>query len=260
MKRETRAARGAERARSATDGSWALSATIMRSSTATSLLVLVIQLPTAATLQLRACAAPRMAAEALSFEQALEQAPSMCAALQRGEVPEHLDEFVSTSAGARGFFVHYLTGDEFTCADAAEPPSPLMLSLEESASAETVEIMLMNVVMSAGTAILHDRAGNAENAESSRRTSARASILVKALVDRLPSLQTSMAALGGAVAAERGREVLFLEPGAEVAADEKRLVLGADTEEAVDQWIAFLDRWKYDQDQLEAIEAAVQDV
>ena len=42
--------------------------------------------------------------------------------------------------------------------------------------------------------------------------------------------------------------------------NEKRLVLGADTEEAVDQWIAFLDRWKYDQDQLEAIEAALQDV
>ena len=64
-----------------------------------------------------------MAATPKSFEDALADAPTLCAALQAGEAPEGLGQFVASSAGARGFFVHYLTGDEWTCADKEEVPA-----------------------------------------------------------------------------------------------------------------------------------------
>ena len=179
-------------------------------------------------------ASVRMAANTVTFEQALETAPDLCQALQAGNAPDGLGEFLSTSAGSRGFFVHYLTNDDFTCADASEPPSALITSLEQSASDATIEIMLMNVVMSAGTAVLHERAGNTEQASSSRRTSARARILVNALLDKLPAMQSSLTALNAAVASENGREVLFLQPGTVAAEGETSFVLAASEEEAVD--------------------------
>lgn len=202
-------------------------------------------------------APPKLAAAALSFEKALETSPAFCDALQAGESPAGLGDLISSSAGARGFFVHYLTNDDYDCADREEPPPVLVQSLEQSAGAETIEIMLMNVVMSAGTAVMHDRAGNTEQATSSRRTSARARILVNACFQRLPPLQPALAALNGAVASELGQEVLFLAEGTSAVADETRLTLPASAEEGVDSWLAFLERWKYDKEQLAAIAEAL---
>ena len=51
-----------------------------------------------------------------SFEAALKSAPELCSALQDGKDAKGLENFLTTSAGARGFFVHYLTGDEWTVA------------------------------------------------------------------------------------------------------------------------------------------------
>ena len=136
-------------------------------------------------------------------------------------------------------------------------PTALITSLEQSASDATIEIMLMNVVMSAGTAVLHERAGNTEQASSSRRTSARARVLVNALLDKLPAMQSSLTALNAAVASENGREVLFLQPGAVAAEGETSFVLAASEEEAVDTWLAFIARWKYDKGQLSEIAEAL---
>lgn len=116
----------------------------------------------------------------------------------------------------------------------------------------------MNVVMSSATAIAHERAGNAEQAVSSRRTASRATILLNALWDKLPTLQRSFAALEGAVAAELGEEVIFVSEDVQPAEDETNLVLPSEQEQAVDQWTSFLERWKYDKEQLVAVSAAME--
>jgi len=175
--------------------------------------------------------------KSLSFEDALQAAPALCEALQAGEPPDGLQALVSTSSGARGFFVHYLTGDEWTCADDDEVPPALAASLA-AAPAATIEIMLMNVVMAEATAMAHRRAGREEEAQSSARTGARAAVLVAALWPRLPALQTSFAALSTAVQSEF-------------------LVEAPPAPEAVDEWVAFLARWQYDDEQLTAIANAL---
>ena len=176
----------------------------------------------------------------VKFEEALDKAPAFCAAIQAGEAADGLGEFVSSSAGARGFFVHYLTGDDYTCADESEAPAALMASLE-TAGPVVVELMLMNVVMSAATAVAHGRAGNEDAALSSQRTSARARILIDAMWPKLLALRTSYAALCTAVESE----FLVEAPPAPVA---------------VDEWVAFIARWGYDEGQLEAVQEALKAV
>ena len=54
----------------------------------------------------------------------------LCAALQNGEARvAGLDEALSGTKTARPFFDAYLTGDEWTCADAEAPPRPLAASI-----------------------------------------------------------------------------------------------------------------------------------
>ena len=182
-----------------------------------------------------------MAATPKSFEDALADAPTLCAALQAGEAPEGLGQFVASSAGARGFFVHYLTGDEWTCADKEEVPAALVSSLQAAKSPATVEIMLMNVVMSAATAVAHRRAGREEQATTSERTSARAGILVRTMWESLPELRDSFDALSEAVQSE----FLVEAPPARVA---------------VDEWVAFLARWSYDQEQTQIVADALAEI
>lgn len=185
---------------------------------------------------------PRMMANPISFEEALDTAPNMCAQLQRGESPDGLADLIASSAGARGFFVNWLTGDEWSAADAAVPPEPLSESLMD-AQAEVIEVMLMNVVMSAATAVAHSRAGNDEQADGSQRTCNRAVILVNAVWSGNQALQSACDALRRAVYAELGEEVLVQSTG--------------DDEEKVDEWSAFLSRWRYDNDQLANAKAAL---
>mmetsp|Transcript_37889 Transcript_37889/g.100206 ORF Transcript_37889/g.100206 Transcript_37889/m.100206 type:complete len:130 (-) Transcript_37889:588-977(-) len=85
---------------------------------------------------------PRMA---LTFEDALDSAPAMCDALQREEIATDLRSLLSTSAGARGFFVHWLTDDEYTAADKDTPPHELVDALAESPQ-EVADVMVMNII------------------------------------------------------------------------------------------------------------------
>ena len=167
-------------------------------------------------------------------------APAFCTALQAGKSPESLAEFLGSSAGARGFFVIYLTGDEWPCADSDDVPVGLASSLE-AASNSTIELMLMNVVMSAGTALAHKRAGRDEMEQRSTRTCSRATILVKHLWSRSPALREAFGALDEAVQSE----FLVEAPPARVE---------------VDEWVAFLARWAYDDEQLDLIAGALKEI
>ena len=206
------------------------------------IMISLVQVGLSAGFALRA-PSPRMAAPpSISFEDSLSLAPSFCEALEKGDAPAGLPDFISTSAGARGFFVHWLTNDEYLVADDPTPPSLLADSLA-SANPEVIEVMLMNVVMSSGTAVAHNRAGNQEQADSSQRTCNRATVLVNALWERAATLRESCDALKRAVSAELGEDVLVLDAG--------------NDEERVDEWCAFLGKGQYDAEQLANIKAAL---
>lgn len=190
----------------------------------------------------RACAF--MSSAVASFEDALEVAPTLCAALEEHEDnfeahASELAEMLSSSAGARGFFVNWLTADAYKRADVMPPPAPLIAALE-AAPREVNEVMLMNVVMSAATKVAAQRVAYESQTASSERTCQRASLLVQALIDRSADLKASLGSLTGAVAAE-------LRPDGGVGGDEE------------DSWTKFLGRWRYDEEQLLAVEAALAD-
>ena len=173
---------------------------------------------------------PRMA---MSFEDAVASAPELCAALQRDESPDGLKPFVASSAGARGFFVSWLTADDWTRADAEAPPQALMAALADSPQ-EVADVMVMNVIMSTATAVAHSRAGRTEEAEMSERTAARALVLVRALRPTLAPLDAALSALQAALSDQSARPK------------------GVDAE-MEDAWIIFLQRWMYDDAQLDRV-------
>ena len=200
-------------------------------------LCLALALPTAAFL----VPAPRVPAVRMA---AADEAKAFCIALQNGQSTDGLTEFVFTRAGARSFFSSYLKEDEVTCADAEAPPSALVDSLEQ-APPEVVEIMLMNVAISAATAVGHGRAGRDEAQTASKRECARASVLVKAMWERSPILQRSCGALEGAVAAELGESVTEYDGAS------------GDIELLRIQWSGLLGVCNYDAEQLEAVQEAL---
>lgn len=173
----------------------------------------------------------------LSFEDAVSSAPELCTALQQDEEPRELQPFVSTSAGARGFFVNWLTDDAYTRADAESPPAALAEALVE-APQEVCDVMLMNVVMSAATAVAHQRAGREDQAAMAERTCTRAQLLVRALRPRQPLLNVGVLALQAVLSEEDGK--------AEVADAAAR-----------DSWLVFLQRWMYDNEQLDRVSEAL---
>ena len=115
-----------------------------------------------------------------------------CRALQNGEAPEELRELLSKASGRRSFFADYLSGDEWTCADATAPPAGLTDSIESMGdfTPDVADALLMQLVSG----------GVAEQA----RTKARATVLINALWDELPELRQSCAALREAVASQQG--------------------------------------------------------
>lgn len=188
-------------------------------------------------------------ASAPSFESSLGAAPAVCAALQdvgsRGgsklsaQDAAALSEMLATSNGARGFLVNWLTDETWTAADIADPPPPLVetlaSTLASSSQSMVTGLMLMNVAMPAGTALTHERMGNAAAADASRRTARRASLLLRAMLPKQPALTAAAASLRNAVAA----------------------ALGSDADDADPYWADFLIRWGYDHEQLELIREAL---
>jgi len=172
---------------------------------------------------------------ALTFEQAVETAPKLCEALQQGESPPTLTSFLGTSEGARGFFVHWLTRDDWARADEETPPAALQVALE-GAPQEVADVMVMNVIMATATAIYHRRAGRRDQADMSQRTATRAKLLVRALRERVPSLGTAVLGVRAALSTD----------------EEKKKLMGVDAE-TEDAWLVFLQRWMWDDEQLERI-------
>ncbi|MFZ4803208.1 MAG: hypothetical protein ACOYLI_00925 [Synechococcus lacustris] len=160
-----------------------------------------------------------------SFEQAIEVADLWCHAWEQGELSDEVladrvAELVASRDGARGFFVVSLPADNPLM---DRLPDPLLIVLR-AAGAELVDLSVRNLAMSTAMVLEHGRSGATEQQQGSERVQGRCRELLRLLEPALVK-----ARLEGLLAATRGE--------------------GAD--------LAFLERWGYDDDQRQAIAAAL---
>lgn len=163
------------------------------------------------------------------FPQAMELTAGWLAAWEAGELSDEVladrvGELVASRDGARGFFVVALAGD-----------APLMDRLPESlvaclrlAGEGVVDLTARNLAMSTAMALHHRRAGDLDLQTASERVRARSTELLRQLEPAL--VKQRLEALLAAATSGEGDDV------------------------------AFLDRWGYDDDQRDAIAAAIEDV
>lgn len=146
------------------------------------------------------------------------------------EARDLLGALVSTTAGARGWFVTLLTDPDF------EPlfVSPMQEVILEAIIANpepNIRLMTMNVAMSTAAELAHLARGHPDLAQASRMTRDRSTTLLTELMDRLPGLKDSVKALLSAVTPE--------DPLPD------------------HEWIKFCDKWGYSATQREAIRRQV---
>ena len=115
------------------------------------------------------------------------------------EARELLQDLVSTTSGARGWFVSLLTDEDL--AQLFVPPiDDALLQPIAQRPEPNLRLCVMNVAMSAATAIQHERDGHRDLAAASRATSSRSAALCTALLER-----DMMAGLAEALRVVRGR-------------------------------------------------------
>ena len=168
------------------------------------------------------------------------------------EARELLQDLVSTTSGARGWFVSLLTDDDL--AQLFVPPIDDALLQPIAARPEpNLRLCVMNVAMSAATAVAHERDGHRELAAASRATSLRSAAVCTALLERdmMAGLAEALRALYEA-AAPRDDDL-----------GELGEILGLSSDAApshVDEdWAQFLDKWRYGPDQRAAIRRTLYD-
>ena len=150
---------------------------------------------------------------------------------------ESLTQLLSTTSGARGYFVMLLTDDEFAPLFAASKFDSMLLEPLEANPEISVQLMTMNVAMSTSMAVYHARNGDAQLAAASTLTSERSVAIVEALMDRglTPTLRPALRDLLNTAAAD--------------GYDDD----GDGNDGSTPEWSAFLDRWGYDSTQRVAI-------
>jgi hypothetical protein len=168
-----------------------------------------------------------MSAGPITFPQALARAEEVLKKLDRSlpgddEAKQQIAPFFESEAAIRGFFVVLLTGD-FRIAD--EAPAYLIESLR-SAPRHVLSVLTKNLVMSAATAVVHQRSGDQENLAGSQKVVARTTKIVGLMQDDkiLSELKAMRSSLSG----------------------------------QADVYAEFLSRVNYDQEQLEAASDAVE--
>ncbi|HEY9689561.1 MAG TPA: hypothetical protein V6D46_06165 [Coleofasciculaceae cyanobacterium] len=185
--------------------------------------------------------------EAMTFEAAIDLTQTWLDQWAAGAwTPEQfvaaVAPLVTTPAGARGFFVVYLTDDR-PLVD--HPPEGLVAALAQ-APAIVLDLLVKNLAMSAAMAITHDRAGDAAMAERSRHTSQRSGDLLNHL-DRYFTDTSGAAEVAGSTGAEPAPSVTAL-------LDQLRSSITDQT----GPFVAFLERWGYDEVQRRAILRAIE--
>jgi len=176
----------------------------------------------------------------LSFPEAMARTGEWLELWENGELSEEVladrvAQLVASRDGARGFFVVALAGlsplmDRL--------PEPLVLQLR-LAGAGVVDLTVRNLAMSTAMAVAHQRAGDREQQQGSERVQARSTELLRLLEPALVK-----ARLEPLLAAAATLDPLAPDP----------------RPEAVENDLAFLERWGYDAEQRRAIAAALEAV
>jgi hypothetical protein len=125
---------------------------------------------------------PEPLPDPVTFEGAIALTQDWLDRLERGELSDRqfaaaVAPLVATIAGARGFFVAYLTGD----GSAADRPSTDLVAGLAQSPDTVLELMIKNLAMSAAMEVTHDRAGDAAMAERSRQTNQRSARMLQRL-------------------------------------------------------------------------------
>lgn len=165
----------------------------------------------------------------ISFQQAIELTQSLVSCLEQGtasdaEAARTIAALVQTVDGARGFFVGYLTDDR----SLADHPSTAVVQALRTSPEVVSDLLVKNLAMSTAMAIAHRRNENLEMAAGSDRVRSRSAHLMMQL--QLPEIE------------------------------QKAQQLRAATESADGEYLDFLNRWKYDAEQREAIREAIDGV
>ena len=162
------------------------------------------------------------APENLSFEEALHLSQSLvermtAGSLSEAEVHQAIAALVSSSNGARGFFVVYLSDPQ----SPADEPSQTVIAALRTAPEIIASLLVKNLAMSTAMAITHRRNQNEELANGSNRVQTRSLHLIQQL--QTPELRESAISLF-------------------------QTLNGSSS-----SYQSFLERWGYDQEQQQAI-------
>lgn len=164
--------------------------------------------------------------ESLSFPKAISATQSLMERidadkLSETEIQREISSLLNTKNGGRGFFVAYLTGD----LPLADNPSLGILNGLKSSIEVSSELLVKNLAMSSAMAIVHARNNDSDNLKGSQKVCRRTGYLIQ-------QLDSAMI-----------REQL------------RKLQNTIDTGEG--EYLDFLNRWGYDNEQKKAIQTAI---
>jgi hypothetical protein len=164
--------------------------------------------------------------ESVSFEEAIALTQKLLPQIEQGKLSEAeieatVSALVSSENGARGFFVTYLSGDS----SLADQPSPAIVRALQASPEVVSELLVKNLAMSSAMAITHRRNQNQEMAKGSDSVRSRTTKLIQ--LTQLP----------------------------QVTEKASQLVESAVT--GLGAYKGFLDRWGYDAEQRQVIQAAM---
>ncbi len=145
----------------------------------------------------------------LRFEQAIAQTEDLLDQQRRGEIStaqlaERIAELITTSNGARGFFVVWLTGDSAL----ADTVPPEVLSALRTAPDQVAELLTKNLAMSTAMAYTHRANGDSASAAGSEQVSRRTQALITHI--NLPALAEQLALLKASLDHSDGHYSAFL--------------------------------------------------
>lgn len=168
----------------------------------------------------------------ITLEESISQSNDLLAKAESSgyESLYQVKELLTSMAGARGFFVALLTGD---WSFGVEVPSPI-IEICTQAGAVADELLTKNLVMSSCTHLHHSRTGNDNNASGSKRVIDRTSFIIENQKQPSESLSDELKLVKVAL---------------------ERACNGAPDSES--KYGAFLMKWKYDKEQMDAAHEAV---
>jgi len=165
--------------------------------------------------------------EEMTFEQAIALTQSLLTHMEQGtlpaaEVERAIAVLVGSEAGARGFFVTYLTDSR----SLADNPDTAVLAALRSSPDIVAELLVKNLAMSSAMTVFHRRQQDETNAQESERVRSRTHHLIQLL--QLPEVQVKGQSLVDTVTSGQG------------------------------PYQSFLKRWGYDTEQRQVIQQALQ--